>query len=181
MKPVDRGGGAARPEPAGDKPCLAAAARPDGRPAFSAPPKCLRPTPLALQIAPKIDALIQLANETLGSDRKFDPAASDRLFRIAANDFAGSLLMARLIADFAVQAPSARLSFCFAIGPVGFKGLRDNELDVVIGRFNSLPEGLIGTTLFEDGYSVIARAGHPSIKSGLDLEIPCSGSSSRLV
>jgi DNA-binding transcriptional LysR family regulator len=139
-------------------------------PLFLRRPNGLQPTPLALQIAPNIDALIQLAGETLGSDRKFDPAASDRLFRIAANDFAGSLLMAPLIADFAVRAPSARLSFRFAIGPVGFNGLRDSELDVVIGRFDSLPEGLIGTTLFEDGYSVIARAGHPSLKSGLDLE-----------
>ena len=78
--------------------------------------------------------------------------------------------MAPLIADLTDQAPAARLSFRFAIGAVGFKGLRDNERDVVIGRFDSLPDGLFGKILFEDDYSVIARADHPDLRSGLDLE-----------
>lgn len=140
-----------------------------GDPLFLRRPNGLQPTPLALRLAPRIDALIQLAGEALGDHGAFVPAASDRLFRIATNDYAGSLLTAPLIADVAVQAPAARLSFRFAIGKSAIKGLRDGDLDLAIGRFAGLPDGMTATRLFEDSYCVIARAGHAALQGGLDL------------
>lgn len=141
-----------------------------GDPLFLRRPTGLQPTPVALLLAPKVEAMLALADEAVGEVRKFDPGSSTRIFRVSANDFAGSLLTAPLIADFAAHAPEAKLSFRFAAGPAGFKALRENALDVMIGRFDSLPDDLVAIPLFEDDYRVIARAGHPELCSGLDMD-----------
>ena len=141
-----------------------------GDPLFLRRPTGLQPTPMALLLAPKVEALLALADETIGSSKTFDPRSATRIFRISANDFAGSLLTAPLVADFTANAPAAKLSFRFAAGPAGFKALRENALDVMIGRFDSLPDDLVATTLFEDDYRVIARIGHPGLSSGLDMD-----------
>jgi DNA-binding transcriptional LysR family regulator len=140
-----------------------------GDPLFLRRANGFRPTPAATDLAPRIEALIASAGEMLGAAPPFDAATSERLFRVAANDFAGSLLTAPLIADIAARAPRARLSFRFSIGPVAFKALRENELDVGMGLFNELPDDIVGQPLFEETYCVVARIGHPALRAGLDL------------
>lgn len=133
-------------------------------------PNGLQPTAAALALAPKVEALLRLADAAISGKPEFDPASAKRVFRVSANDFAGSLLAAPLLADFAARAPGAKLSIQFAAGAAGFKALRENRLDAMIGRFDSLPEDLAGTVLFIDEYRVVARAGHPALREGLDLD-----------
>lgn len=140
-----------------------------GDPLFLRRPNGFQPTPAAVALAPKVEALLALADDAMGAARRFDPGSSTRLFRISANDFTGTLLTAPLIADFGTAAPAARLSFSFNYGPAGFKALHANGLDVMLGRFDALPDGLVALRLFEDDYRVIARADHPELRTGLDL------------
>lgn len=141
-----------------------------GDPLFLRRPNGFQPTPAAVALAPKVEALLALADDAMGAARRFDPGSSTRLFRISANDFTGPLLTAPLIADFGTAAPAARLAFSFNYGPAGFKALHANELDVMLGRFDALPDGLVALRLFEDDYRVIARANHPELRAGLDLQ-----------
>jgi DNA-binding transcriptional LysR family regulator len=131
----------------------------------------MRPTSRAIEIAPKVDALLALASETLMNRLQFVPAASHRLFRVSANDFAASLLTAPLVRAFAVHAPAAKLSLGFAGGPSqAFHLLRTGGLDLAIGRFPDLPKDCVATRLFEEDYQVVARVGHPLMRHGLDLD-----------
>jgi len=131
----------------------------------------MRPTSRAIEIAPKVDALLALASETVMNRLRFESATSDRLFRVSANDFAASLLTAPLVRRFAIHAPRTKLSLGFAGGPSqAFHLLRTGGLDLAIGRFPDLPKDCVASRLFEEDYQVVARVGHPLMRDGLDLD-----------
>lgn len=134
-------------------------------------PSGLQPTPRAIELAPRVDAILDLAGEALSGPARFDPRASRRLFRVSANDYVGTLLTEPLISLFAQVAPSAGLALSFAGGPVqAFKKLRENDLDVAIGRFPEVPDDCLTTRLFDETYLVVARPGHPGLRRGLKLD-----------
>jgi DNA-binding transcriptional LysR family regulator len=140
-------------------------------PLFIRSPAGTRPTSRAIEMAPKVDALLALASETVMSRLRFDPAASNRLFRVHAADFAASLLTAPLVRRFAIHAPAAKLSLGFAGVPSqAFHLLRNGGLDLAVGRFPGLPKDCIASRLFEEDYQVVARVGHPLTGGGLDLD-----------
>lgn len=131
----------------------------------------MRPTSRAIEIAPKVDALLELASETINR-LQFEPVTSNRLFRVHAADFAASLLMAPLVQRFAICAPAAKLSLGFAGVPShAFHLLRTGGLDLAVGRFPDPPKDCVASQLFEEDYQVVARVGHPSMRNGLDLDI----------
>jgi DNA-binding transcriptional LysR family regulator len=141
-----------------------------GDPLFVRRPEGMIPTAFAVDLAPKIDAILAMAGEAFDETSAFLPAQSRRLFRISANDFAGSLLATPLIARVAAAAPRARLSISFAGGPAAaYRALRVGDLDVALGRFLDVPDDCVATRLFEEDYLVVARSGHPKVKDGLDL------------
>jgi DNA-binding transcriptional LysR family regulator len=140
-------------------------------PLFVRGPNGLRPTSRAVELAPKVDAILGLAGEVINGPAKFDPLASRRLFRVSVNDYVGTLLAEPLISLFARVAPSAGLALSFAGGPgLAFKKLRENDLDVAIGRFPEVPDDCRTARLFEETYLVVARPNHPHIRQGLDLD-----------
>ncbi len=140
-----------------------------GDPLFLRRPTGLAPTARALALAPAVEGLIALGNLLLGAP-EFEPATAARTFRVAANDFAGTLLMPPLLRVLAAEAPQARLSVRYTIGRAALQALRTAELDLAIGRFATLPEGFHAMPLFEEGYLVVARRGHKALAAGLDLE-----------
>jgi DNA-binding transcriptional LysR family regulator len=140
-------------------------------PLFVRGPNGLRPTSRAVELAPKVDAILGLAGEVINGPTKFDPLASRRLFRVSVNDFVGTLLAEPLISLFARVSPSAELALSFAGGPaLAFKKLRENDLDVAIGRFPEVPDDCRAARLFEETYLVVARPDHPQVRHGLDFD-----------
>jgi len=140
-------------------------------PLFLRKPAGLQPTARAVELAPKVDALLAQAADIVDGPREFDAQSTGRRFRISANDFAGTLITAPLVSRFAREAPQARLSLSFAGGPAqAFRMLREGDLDIAIGRFPSVPEDCRVERLFEETYQVVARARHPALRSGLTFD-----------
>lgn len=140
-------------------------------PLFLRKPSGFQPTPRAIELAPKVDALLAQAADIVGCQREFDAGSAQRHFRVSANDFAGTLITVPLLASLAAEAPKARLSLSFAGGPAqAFRKLREGELDLAIGRFPSVPEDCRVERLFEETYQVVARSGHPALSDGLTLD-----------
>jgi DNA-binding transcriptional LysR family regulator len=134
-------------------------------------PSGLQPTPRAVELAPRVDAILGLAGEALSGPSRFDPLTSRRLFRVSVNDFVGTLLTEPLISLFARAAPSAGLALSFAGGPaLAFKKLRENDLDVAIGRFPDVPDDCRTARLFDESYLAVARRDHPQLRDGLGLD-----------
>ncbi|MBR1091471.1 LysR family transcriptional regulator [Bradyrhizobium manausense] len=138
-------------------------------PLFSRRPDGLTPTRRALELAPKVRELMQRAQEVVGGAAAFDPAVSDRQFRLAANDFVATSIGPLLLEKLATEAPATRLVSRFAVGQAAFEALRKHELDLAIGRFYEIPDEFETDILLQESFSVIARHRHPRLAETLDL------------
>ena len=139
-------------------------------PLFIRRPHGLEPTRRALELAPRIDALIDLAGETLERGGTFDPARSERRFALAAPEFVTALIGADLVKAFHKSAPKASFYVQFLTRHSPLDALRRGEIDVAIGRYPTVAPGLVSELLFEDRYCVVARRGHPKIKGKISYE-----------
>jgi DNA-binding transcriptional LysR family regulator len=140
-----------------------------GQPLFIRRSHGLEPTQKALELAPRIEALLTLMGETLSSETGFDPARSRRRFRLACSEEIASLIGIDLVETFSHAAPRASFTVRWAILDRALRAVRRGEVDLALGVFRQIPAGLIATTLYEDDYCVIARRGHPVIQGSVDL------------
>lgn len=130
----------------------------------------LEPTRHALDLAPRIDALLFAMQDAMGLPARFDPAETVRSFRVGAPDYLSGLLAPTLLTSFMQRAPRARLAFSQRLGPDAQRALLRDELDLAVGRFGEPEDDVVLTPLFEDRYCVVARREHPKLKRTLPPE-----------
>lgn len=135
-------------------------------PLFIRRPHGLEPTKRALELRPKIEALIDLAGATVSKSGGFDPKRTERCFVVAGYDAVTMPIAPALLKAFRRQAPNAVLNFVDLLHWSAVGALRRGEIDLAIGPAVKLPPGLVATKLFDDDYCIIARRGHPKIKGG---------------
>ncbi len=140
-----------------------------GDPLFVRRPHGLEPTPHALRLAPVLDGLFALGRDFLSAPG-FDPARAEGMLRIGAADYHSALMSAPLIQRLGEAAPHVRLSFRPLIRRAAIDALLAGEIDIAVGRFFKLPAAVLEHVLFEERYSVVARALHPLMQAPLDLD-----------
>lgn len=139
-----------------------------GDPLFLRRPHGLEPTPRAVELGPRIEALIDAIDASLRPDAAFDPSRLERFFRIVATEHANEAIAARLVSRLRGIAPRAAFVWLFTRGYVALDAVRRGQADLALGRFEGLPSGFVGQPLFEDRYCVVARQGHPTIRGQID-------------
>ncbi len=119
----------------------------------------LTPTPAANELRPEIErAVAQL--EALLAPRGFDPATSQRTFRIAANGFTFMAILADVLERCYRLAPRSG----FEVVPFDetvFEKLRGGDLDLAIHPNTSLPADCHRLDLLELERSCLMREQHP--------------------
>src|SRR5215831_10698083 len=109
-----------------------------GDPLFIRRSHGFEPTRRALELGPRIEALIDLIGAAVSEDGRFDPKQSRRRFGIASPDYIVTLMADRLTASFHREAPHAT----FAARPVllrrALAALRRGEVDIALGAFDSI-------------------------------------------
>jgi DNA-binding transcriptional LysR family regulator len=128
---------------------------------FVRTPEGMVPTPRAELLAqPLRNALseMQLALEPA----VFDPAASDRRFALAVNNYAAVVLAPPLVAAVSAAAPAVRLD----LRPSGTLDIVDRldrgDLDLTIGSMDGPGERFAAAPLLEDPFVMVMRRGHPA-------------------
>ncbi len=134
-----------------------------GDPLFVRRAHGLEPTRHALELAPRVEALLLAMDEALGGGAGFSPATTTRGFRIGAPDHLTTLLAPPLLRAFARRAPGARFAFSQRLGQDALEALRRDEIDLALGRFRPPLGELWQQPLFEDRYCLVARRGHPKL------------------
>ena len=124
----------------------------------------LEPTQRALELMPRIDALIDRLGDMLKRHETFNPAESERRFMLSAPEFITSMIGARLVNTFRRLAPKASFVVDFISPDLALEALRRGEIDVAFGPFGPLPNGFVSEMIFTDRYCVAARRGHPELK-----------------
>lgn len=119
-------------------------------------------TEKALQLQPIVRAAMAEIERTFNVRPMFDPLISDRQFRVAASDYALSVMTAPLLTVLEEQAPNVTVEFSplANFGPVDL--LRD---DVVVAQASRAIPGK-RQSLFSDTMVCIVRREHPQLHDG---------------
>jgi DNA-binding transcriptional LysR family regulator len=126
-------------------------------------------TPLAEELRPRVARILEDIGGALSAAAKFDPATTERRFRIGANDYAALVLLAPLARRFRQLAPRATLEILHCDGAPD-SGLVTRELDLVVADRWSLRGIRDQETLFHESFVSIVRADHPRISRRPTLE-----------
>lgn len=116
-------------------------------------------TELAQRLAPRVRRVLSEVEATLAAGRSFDPATSQRAFRIATNDYCGTLLLPSLVARFAEAAPGCSIDVHPLHGGLPAGPLERGELDMVLGTYIQASEDVRVETLFEETFSCLVPRG----------------------
>jgi DNA-binding transcriptional LysR family regulator len=141
-----------------------------GDPLFLRRPSGLEPTLRALELLPKVETILRLAQDALDVPAQFDPESSTRSFRLSGNDLVGALITPSLVGLLRCEAPGCRVAFQFAVGVASLNALRTNDLDMAIGRIWNLAEDFQATPVFEESFVVVVRKNHPAARTKMTLE-----------
>jgi DNA-binding transcriptional LysR family regulator len=126
----------------------------------------LEPTQRALELGPRIEALIEAIGQTVSGEAAFDPGTSRRRFRLACADPIESLIGPRLVESFREEAPLATFSARWVVLDQALRAVQRGEVDMALGVFDHIRPGLAAARLYDDEYCVIARRGHPLVTGG---------------
>lgn len=126
-------------------------------------------TPLAEELRPRVMRIMEDIGDALGISASFDPATTQRRFRIGANDYSTLVLLAPLAQRLRQRAPLATLEI-LPINAAPDLALANRELDLVVADNHRLRELRELRVLFHEEFVCIARADHPRLSAKPTLE-----------
>ena len=121
------------------------------------------PTPRAAALAPALARALRDLDQAVHGDR-FDPRTTDREFTLATADLGQVVKLPQIVAALAEKMPRARLRVLSIDTLFASGGLAGTEVDVSIGAGDKGP-GVHAQPLYEESIALVARAGHPTIRS----------------
>jgi len=131
----------------------------------------LSPTAVAKGMYPVIHRALEALRESLAEASGFDPAQSQRHFRISIPHPMGPFHSLALRAAALSVAPAVVLTFDTVSIPVDFEdSLRDGIVDLAVDWLPVALDPFVNRKLFDDHLVLVARSGHPSVKSGVTLD-----------
>lgn len=121
----------------------------------------MQPSPFALLLIDDVRPILSSIKRVLKLPAPFDPASSDRVFRIAAPMMPG--VVTRLVNELQETAPGVGIEWLSAPRDV-FAALRDGMIDAgLLGGDRAMPEGLDDCDLPPLTFVTFLRDGHPAI------------------
>ncbi|MFD7137816.1 LysR family transcriptional regulator [Streptomyces sp. NPDC059894] len=129
----------------------------------------LVPTPRALELRPKVRALMWEAESILTPSRQEDLTQVSRTLTILADEAYAAVLAPALLNRASTQVPLAR--FAFTVGNThGSAPLREGTVDIEVGIIDEPSPELRIEPLFEDRFVGVARTGHPLLSTAVTAE-----------
>jgi DNA-binding transcriptional LysR family regulator len=127
----------------------------------------IRPTQLAEEIAPTIEAALAQLDQVVVHQQDFDPASAERQFLIAPNSYAELVLMPTLVARLREQAPGIKLRMTPFGNDLAETGVISGTTAMVLGRIIDPPDNLVIQHLMDDGLACVVRRDHPDVGDSL--------------
>jgi DNA-binding transcriptional LysR family regulator len=124
----------------------------------------MTPTDRAMELKPMVRKVLSAAEQTILPKTKFEPEQSKRIFRIMASDYTEVTLLPMLLAVLRTEAPNIRLDI-MTPSDVSFHDVERGKVDLVINRFDSLPQSFHQVHLWDDSFSCVVNAKNPIVKN----------------
>ena len=128
----------------------------------------MTPTERASELAPLVRNVLTEVEQAVQPQSAFEPQQSDRVFRIMASDYTESTLIPPLLNALREQAPDVSLDI-LTPSDVSFLDVEQGRVDMVINRFDSMPQSFHQTTVWTDDFSCLLSVDNP-ILSNFNLD-----------
>ena len=122
--------------------------------------KRMYPTPFAESLLPHVRETLRSVDELLAASVSFDPAHSQRTFRIASSDYIAAAFLAPLFRELAASAPGVRFEIILP-SEDSFGQLEEGKLDLVIAPERFAVPGHPTELLLEEEHVVVGWAKNP--------------------
>jgi DNA-binding transcriptional LysR family regulator len=127
--------------------------------------KRMVPTAHAVRIRPKLKALLRDVDGLISETSKFDPATSDRVFRICTSDFIMAVIIRPLVQELEQSAPGISLE-CTSPSDTILTLLNQGVLDVLITPEEHISPDHPSELFFEEKHVVAGWSRNPVIRDG---------------
>lgn len=118
------------------------------------------PTDRALAIQPVVRQVLAQVEGVIQPTQVFDALTSDRVFRISVSDYTESTLLPPLLEQLREMAPNIVLDV-LTPSDVDFAMLEQGKVDLVINRFDKLPQSFRQRNVWRDSFSCLLSADNP--------------------
>ncbi|HYP84381.1 LysR family transcriptional regulator [Variovorax sp.] len=148
-----------------------------GDPLFTRTAHGVVPTPRALALAPRVDAVLQDMQQLLNVDHDFNPAHSDRILRVAGSDHSSRAMLPLLCRQ--LSACGSRMRVAWELPDYGQLPERLRKGDIDLGLLPRMvpAAGIESELLYEDAYVAVARRHHPRLPrpgAAMDIDNFCA-------
>jgi DNA-binding transcriptional LysR family regulator len=127
--------------------------------------KRMHPTAWAEKLAPEVRAVLNGVDAMIASSSAFDPATSQRIFRLVASDYITVAVLAPLIGRLAHEAPQVRIEIV-APDALSEEMLDRGLVDMIVTPAEFIESDHPTELLFEEAHVVVGCAANPALKSG---------------
>lgn len=124
----------------------------------------IRPTELALTLAPGIEAALAQLDDLIVARQDFNPAEANDLFVLAPNSYAELVLIPPLVARLETEAPGVRLRLVPFGTNLSETGVISGTTAIALGRVIDPPDNLVVQHLMDDGLACVIRSDHPDVQ-----------------
>ena len=131
--------------------------------------KTMVPTPHALALAPDVARAIATLRGLISAGTAFDPAKSDRLFRIAASDYITTVLLVPLLRLLEREAPFVRLDITLPTEDTSAR-LAKGDYDLLLTPEEFADPNHPTELLFEERHLVVGCARNSELRAKLTPE-----------
>ncbi len=123
----------------------------------------MMPTERALELEPLVREILSKVDKALQPSADFDPASAERIFRIMASDYAESTLLPAVLGKLRNEAPGISLDI-MTPSDVSFLDVERGKVDLVINRFDAMPQSFHQIKVWTDSFSCLLSADNPLLK-----------------
>lgn len=111
----------------------------------------MTPTERAQELEPLLNLALESLEKVVQPRAHFEPAASERVFRIMASDYAEATLIPALLGRLSESAPNVCLDI-MTPSDVSFGDVEQGRVDMAINRFDDLPQSFHQKRLWIDEF-----------------------------
>jgi DNA-binding transcriptional LysR family regulator len=140
-----------------------------GDPLFVRTSGGMEPTPFGEGLVRPVRGVLEALDVVMGQQNSFDPATSQRLFRICMTDISQLVLLPKLWNALRVAAPGIRIDILPLTSDIA-RQLESGEADLALGLMPQLEAGFYQNVLFAQKFACMVSAHHPRIQQELRLD-----------
>jgi DNA-binding transcriptional LysR family regulator len=123
----------------------------------------MTPTERALELEPIVREVLTTIDRAVQPRSAFEPKDAQRVFRIMASDYAESTLLPTVLGQLRTLAPGLTLDI-MTPSDVSFLDVERGKVDMVINRFDSMPQSFHQIHLWNDSFSCLLSPENPVLE-----------------